>query len=96
MPIICDTCQATFDLEAKAEISAEGETQYFVCPACQQRYDVCRITPEGLRLRRRLLDLQGLLNKRETPKLRGKYTETQVKFRAEVHALSPTYRQPEP
>ena len=44
-PVRCDGCREEFTIEVKAQAGADGgEAMYFVCPHCEKRYDVAKVS----------------------------------------------------
>jgi hypothetical protein len=56
-----------------------SETIYFVCPHCQQRYDVCRVSAEGICLRNFITRIQKAGGKADH--LKKKYADCVVNLR---------------
>lgn len=55
----CDGCTQEFTIDVRADVGEDGgEVMYFVCPHCERRYDVARVSAEGVRLRRQMAVVQ--------------------------------------
>lgn len=58
----CDHCPAQFVPQPKVERESGGnEVMYFICPACNHRYSVYRITRAGRALRDRIDGIRNIL-----------------------------------
>ena len=76
----CDGCTQEFTIDVRADVGEDGrEVMYFVCPHCERRYDVARVSAEGVRLRRQMAVVQKAGGKAEH--LRKKYFAQVVSLR---------------
>lgn len=59
---ICDHCKTPITARILTEpTSGGGEQWHFTCPHCHHRYNICRITPHGVELRRQIDSLKAQL-----------------------------------
>lgn len=76
----CDGCTQEFGIAVKADVGEDGgEVMYFVCPHCEKRYDVARVSAEGVRLRKLMAKVQRAGGKVEH--LRKRYLAQVVSLR---------------
>jgi DNA-directed RNA polymerase subunit RPC12/RpoP len=86
----CDGCGKDFKFQAWAESTGAGEVSYFACPHCGRRYDVALVTPEGLRLRDLMRQVESIPGWAGNPRLRRRYATIHTKYKQQVTSLIPT------
>lgn len=60
--VTCDHCRKRFTQTVVTERTpGGGEQWHFLCPHCGHRYDVCRISAQGLEFRRQLESVKAQL-----------------------------------
>lgn len=91
--VICDECKHEFHPGLKEK---KGY-QFFTCPGCGKEYPVCKITPKGLKLRKKLrTERERYKSMLRNPAVSGldrlkqgeKVQELQKKFQKEVTPLA--------
>lgn len=86
----CDTCHTSFAPNVQTtRISGGGEQWHFLCPHCGHRYDVCRITRQGVDLRRQLDSIKSQIRLApHNEELETKRDDLLAKLEAEITDLT--------
>ena len=89
-PITCDSCSHRFTPSVVTQRPpGGGEQWHFACPSCGHRYDVCRISRQGIELRSQLESVKAQL--RLAPHrddLAAQRDDLQTKLAAEITDLT--------